>query len=363
MHRPHPQIPLKHTQTIHSVCSVWDKEYRYGFNGKEIDKGSEGMGGGCSTYDYGFRIYNPSLGKFLSVDPLTASYPWYTPYQFAGNKPINCIDLDGLEEYAVILWVSKNGGYGVRVHVIKEDGPLTISYYSRPQNTTSPGPNQTCSECFPMGVQPTDQLLVKRVVGKDGVTSDNIWETQYMANRGNAAMTANRAGSNFGAAGIDNSFDGSLVISRKVNVSHSKTQKQDGTIKFSIGKITQHATEVNLNYFFNDMALRYKALTIIKKEYNSKSDNSKSDNSNLVIYTRTQKQKKSLEDLFKVTGMEGSKIVVDKNKFKGKGERFVFYEYNEKGGTTTTSTTTVTAHITATGSTKSSTKSSKTSKD
>lgn len=33
----------------------------------------------------------------LSVDPLTKSYPWYTPYQFAGNMPIVAIDLDGLE--------------------------------------------------------------------------------------------------------------------------------------------------------------------------------------------------------------------------------------------------------------------------
>jgi RHS repeat-associated protein len=74
----------------------WSGEYRYGFNGKEVD--SEGMGGGSSTYDYGFRIYNAQLGKFLSVDPLTSSYPWYTPYQFAGNKPIQCIDLDGKEE-------------------------------------------------------------------------------------------------------------------------------------------------------------------------------------------------------------------------------------------------------------------------
>ena len=32
------------------------------------------------------------------MDPLTASYPWYTPYQFAGNTPIWAIDLDGLEE-------------------------------------------------------------------------------------------------------------------------------------------------------------------------------------------------------------------------------------------------------------------------
>jgi hypothetical protein len=34
----------------------------------------------------------------LSVDPLTQSYPFYTPYQFAGNSPILNIDLDGLEK-------------------------------------------------------------------------------------------------------------------------------------------------------------------------------------------------------------------------------------------------------------------------
>jgi len=70
-------------------------QYRFGFNGKEKDP--EGMGGGGSTYDYGFRIYNPQIAKFLSVDPLFKSYPWYTPYQFAGNTPIQALDLDGLE--------------------------------------------------------------------------------------------------------------------------------------------------------------------------------------------------------------------------------------------------------------------------
>jgi RHS repeat-associated protein len=75
--------------------SVTAENYRYGFNDKEVDK--EGMGGGGSTYDYGFRIYNPALGKFLSVDPLSTEYPWFTPYQYAGNKPIWATDLDGLE--------------------------------------------------------------------------------------------------------------------------------------------------------------------------------------------------------------------------------------------------------------------------
>jgi len=70
--------------------------YRFGFNGKERDK--EGMGGGGSTYDYGFRIYNGQIGRFLSVDPIAKNFPFYSPYQFAGNKPIIAIDLDGREE-------------------------------------------------------------------------------------------------------------------------------------------------------------------------------------------------------------------------------------------------------------------------
>ncbi len=70
--------------------------YRYGFNGKEKDDEVKGEG---AQYDYGFRIYDPRLGKFLSTDPLFASYAYYTPYQFAGNKPIMALDLDGLEEY------------------------------------------------------------------------------------------------------------------------------------------------------------------------------------------------------------------------------------------------------------------------
>ena len=68
--------------------------YRYGFNGKENDNEVKGEG---NQQDYGMRIYDPRIGKFLSVDPLTKSYPWLTPYQFASNTPIAAIDLDGLE--------------------------------------------------------------------------------------------------------------------------------------------------------------------------------------------------------------------------------------------------------------------------
>lgn len=73
-------------------------KYRFGFNGKEKDKETYGEG---NEYDYGFRIYNPRIGKFLSVDPLTIKYPMLTPFQFASNTPIQAIDLDGLEAFYV----------------------------------------------------------------------------------------------------------------------------------------------------------------------------------------------------------------------------------------------------------------------
>jgi len=81
----------QHTSRFFALPDV----YRFGFNGKELD--TEGMGGGSSTYDYGFRIYNAALGKFLSVDPLYKDYPDLTTFQFASNCPLSCIDLDGLE--------------------------------------------------------------------------------------------------------------------------------------------------------------------------------------------------------------------------------------------------------------------------
>src|SRR2546421_5397146 len=69
--------------------------YRFGFNGKENDNEVKGSG---NQQDYGMRIYDPRLGRFLSMDPLLKNYPWYSSYQFSGNSPVRFVDLDGMEE-------------------------------------------------------------------------------------------------------------------------------------------------------------------------------------------------------------------------------------------------------------------------
>ncbi|MCO5254178.1 MAG: hypothetical protein M9892_07445 [Bacteroidetes bacterium] len=78
--------------------------YSFDFNGKETDSET-------GLQDYGERIYNKAIARFLSADPLIVKgqqYPWYSPYQFAGNMPIIAIDLDGLEEFVVQRTVVRN---------------------------------------------------------------------------------------------------------------------------------------------------------------------------------------------------------------------------------------------------------------
>ncbi len=69
--------------------------YRYGFQGQEKDDEIKGSG---NSLNYKFRMQDPRVGWFFAVDPLAAQYPWYTPYQFSGNKVIAFVELEGAEE-------------------------------------------------------------------------------------------------------------------------------------------------------------------------------------------------------------------------------------------------------------------------
>ncbi|MFA9212444.1 MAG: RHS repeat-associated core domain-containing protein [Candidatus Methylacidiphilales bacterium] len=75
--------------------------YRFAFNGKERDNETYGEG---NAYDFGARIYDPRLGRWLSIDPKYKFYPEYSPYNFALNNPIVFIDFGG---------EAVNGGFSV----------------------------------------------------------------------------------------------------------------------------------------------------------------------------------------------------------------------------------------------------------
>ena len=72
------------------------ERYRYGFQGQEGDDEMYGDKGSSVAFKY--RIHDARIGRFLSVDPLFADFPWNSPYAFSENSVIGFIELEGLEK-------------------------------------------------------------------------------------------------------------------------------------------------------------------------------------------------------------------------------------------------------------------------
>ncbi len=62
----------------------------YKYNGKELDRE-----GGWDAYDYGARMYDPAMGRFMTMDPLAEKYYSVSPYAYCLNNPIKNVDPDG----------------------------------------------------------------------------------------------------------------------------------------------------------------------------------------------------------------------------------------------------------------------------
>ena len=84
-------------------------DYRYGYNGKEKD---DEIKGEANSLDYGARIYDPRVGRWMSTDPLESKYPSMSAYNYVANTPIMAINPDGKD----IIILSDPKGAGGRGH-------------------------------------------------------------------------------------------------------------------------------------------------------------------------------------------------------------------------------------------------------
>jgi RHS repeat-associated protein len=67
------------------TMTVLDNKYLY--NGKELTDDL-----GLNWYEYGFRMYDPQIGRWHQVDPMDQ---YHSPYCYADNNPTNFVDLNG----------------------------------------------------------------------------------------------------------------------------------------------------------------------------------------------------------------------------------------------------------------------------
>ena len=63
---------------------------KFKYNGKELEEDL-----GLNTYAYGWRDYDPAIGRFNKIDRFAGKYMDKTPYHYGGNNPISFVDIAG----------------------------------------------------------------------------------------------------------------------------------------------------------------------------------------------------------------------------------------------------------------------------
>ena len=85
------------------------------------------------------RLRPEVISRFLSVDPLEKQFPFYTPYQFAGNTPIQASDLDGLEPN----FTAKDAYFGdITVLAKTEATQIVVNIPTATFNPNEPNPSK-----------------------------------------------------------------------------------------------------------------------------------------------------------------------------------------------------------------------------
>ncbi len=121
---------------------------KYLYNGKEMQVDGIGISN-LDWLDYGWRFYDPILGRFHTVDPLTEKNHSQSGFVYAANNPIKYIDYMGLDttiyffdQPAQPIDDYKTASYTAKVYVDIDgtiNGPYDGSTYpdsKKDENTT-----------------------------------------------------------------------------------------------------------------------------------------------------------------------------------------------------------------------------------
>ena len=98
-----------------------DATNRWRYSGKEEQKT---LNSSLPFIDYGARMYDPTIARWMSVDPMAEKYYPMSPYGYCGGNPIRYSDRDGYD------WWDKVKGFGAAIIDNATSGVSSIRTYA-----------------------------------------------------------------------------------------------------------------------------------------------------------------------------------------------------------------------------------------
>lgn len=99
---------------------IYELDYKYKFEGREYQDEL-----GLNVYPFKYRTYDPALGRFWSIDPVAESYVYNGVYNFAENRVVESIDLEGKES-----WFTQDGSLATKAGPYTSQARQKLNLYS-----------------------------------------------------------------------------------------------------------------------------------------------------------------------------------------------------------------------------------------
>jgi RHS repeat-associated protein len=269
--------------------------YRYFFNGQEADNE---VFGEIALHAFEFRMHDARIGRFWSVDPLAAKYPWNSTYAFAENRVIEGKELEGKE----VLLVGKQEDASI---VLSGSGQAGIAI--TPNGVYGYGSGSIGLET---NVSVATQLSITYFPTMPSIKNAEGWGWTGGFTGGElATITANIAYSD-GFYGLNISFGiggGVLPISgaiyatytKAIPISNEAAQDYEKILKESRRKIVEQIDDIDnkVNTLTETNKELSSSLTNSKSSYNEKQNISKSIDKNRRDIDKLNKNRRKLNGI------------------------------------------------------------------